>query len=81
MCATIKVKPLSKETVQFSLVWNMPNIYFTGDREKLFKRFYTRFFPFENMNSSEDIACYSLASQSEWSKAIKEWRDPILNNK
>lgn len=80
VCVNIKIKPFSKETIDFSLVWNMPNIYFSGDKDKLFKRFYTRFFPQENAHSSEDIACYSMSARNDWLKLIDEWRSPILKN-
>ena len=63
VCVNIKIKPFSKEKINFSLVWNMPNISFSGDREKIFKRFYTRYFSQNNQDSSKDMACYSLANQ------------------
>jgi len=33
------VKANSKETIDFSLVWNMPNIFFSGNSKKIMKRF------------------------------------------
>lgn len=39
VCVTVKIKPLSKETIDFSLVWNMPEFYFPAEPEKLLKRF------------------------------------------
>lgn len=81
VCVNIKVKPFSKENIEFSLVWNMPNISFPGDSEKIFNRYYTRYFPAENPNSSIEITSYSLANKSNWLNAINEWREPILQNK
>ena len=81
VCVNIRIKPLSTETAQFSLVWNMPNIYFSGDSGKIFSRYYTRFFPFDSPNSSEDIACYSSAQKSDWLVSLQNWREPILENK
>ena len=81
VCATVKVKPFSREAINFSLVWNMPNIYFSGDSEKIYKRFYTRYFPYEYLTTSKDISCYAAANQIAWSKEIKTWRTPILENK
>ena len=100
----IKVKANSKENIQFSLVWNMPQICF-GDGQQMYKRlehflfiylefiikieiiifantrFFTRYFPQTNENSSQDIASYSLSKSVEWKTAINKWREPILNNK
>ena len=80
VCVNIKLKPFSKETIDFSIVWNMPNTYFSGDKEKVYKRFYTRYFPNDTVNSSEDIGCYSVANQNNWLRQIDEWRAPILDN-
>ena len=37
VCAQVKVKANSKEKIEFSLVWHMPEIYF-GDRKQMYKR-------------------------------------------
>jgi hypothetical protein len=58
----------------------MPNIFFTGDSNKWFKRFYTRYFP-NSTSAALDIACYSLGNQKKWLEAIANWRRPILFNK
>lgn len=81
VCVNIKVKPFSKETIDISIVWNMPKIHFTGDTERIYNRYYTRFFPAENKNSSIEIASYSLAQRNQWLKEIGIWREPILKNK
>jgi len=81
VCVTVKIKPLSKETIDFSLVWNMPEFYFPAEPEKLLKRYYTRFFPSENPNSAVEIASYAAASRNQWLKEINIWREPILSNK
>ena len=38
VCVNIKVKPFSKGNIEFSLVWNMPNIYFSAEPDKIYKR-------------------------------------------
>jgi len=44
-------------------------------------RYYTRYFPAENLNSSIEISSYSLANKSNWLNALDAWREPILRNK
>jgi hypothetical protein len=39
VCVNIKIKPFCKGHIEFSLVWNMPNIYFSAESEKIYKRF------------------------------------------
>lgn len=83
VCAQIKVKAGSKGNVEFSLVWNMPNISFTSNTIK-YKKFYTRYFS-EKLNNNDnvalDIAQYAHANKSNWEKAIQNWQSPILNDK
>lgn len=81
VCATLKIKPLSKESVLFSLVWNMPHISFPQNKEKVHKRFYTKYFPSDDKKSTEDIACYATANHQTWLKAIEDWRLPIISKK
>jgi uncharacterized protein (DUF608 family) len=81
VCVQVKVKANSKENIEFSLVWNMPNIFFSGDSSKIYQRYYTKYFPCENPNSALDIATYSSANKSNWINSIKKWQDPILSNK
>lgn len=100
VCATIKIKPLSKSKIEFSLVWNMPVVKF-GDSLvsykrfvaintfinnlilkyfKKFFRFYTRYFSNEDVNSTKNIACYSVSKKNEWLESIKDWQRPIIEN-
>ena len=55
----------------------MPEIYFSGDPSRKYKRFYTRYFS----NSITEMAQYSFTNQNRWLNEISEWRKPILNNK
>ena len=80
VCAKIKVKAMSQATLDFSLVWYMPNISFPGDNKTMFQRFYNRFFPMHDANSPLNIALYSLGKRDEWMEKIRQWREPILKN-
>ena len=39
VCVKVKVKAMSSETIDFSLVWNMPNLIFNNDPRTKMKRF------------------------------------------
>ena len=78
----MKVKANSKENIEFSLVWHMPNFFFNGDKTKIYRRFYTKFFNDEkNPNCSMDIASYALSKRVDWIKSIRQWQKPIIDNK
>lgn len=86
VCAQIKLKSQSKENVDFSLVWNMPNVSFSTSRmntsERLsYKRFYTRYFPDTDPNCAKNITCYSISKRNDWLTKLKDWRQPIFENK
>ncbi len=77
LCATIKLNANEKKYIKFSLAWNMPEIYFSGDPNRKYKRFYTRFFS----NTITEMAHYSFTNQNRWLNELNEWRNPILKNK
>ncbi|CAF1103253.1 unnamed protein product, partial [Brachionus calyciflorus] len=79
VCVKALIKSQSKESIEFSLVWHMPNINFGSDVKKYYKRFYTRYFP-ESPKSSLDISCYSLSQRINWLRQLFTWRIPILHN-
>jgi non-lysosomal glucosylceramidase len=80
VCVQVKVKANSKENIEFSLVWNMPNINFY-DNQKSYNRFYTRYFPETNPNSALNIAAYAHANKPRWIEEIRTFQKPILDNK
>jgi non-lysosomal glucosylceramidase len=79
---------MSKEKIEFNLVWNMPQIYFNKNPCQLYKRFYTRYFPqkeeeenqLDITDMTKEIVTYSFKNRNSWLKDIAEWRKPILNN-
>ena len=82
VCVNIQLKALKTDRIDFSLVWHMPTIHFSGDDSKLYNRFYTKYFNDElNKNCAQDIAAYALANEENWLAAIRNWRKPILDNK
>ncbi len=80
VCATIKVKGSSKSNIEFSLVWNMPNVVF-GDSSVEYKRFYSRYFPADDNDSVKNLACYSISKKNDWINEINDWQKPIIQNK
>ena len=80
VCVQVKVKANSKENIDFSLVWNMPTFSFNGDKDKVNKRFYTKYFSDENENCALDISNYAQSQRAEWIRLIREWQKPILTN-
>jgi non-lysosomal glucosylceramidase len=81
VCAKIKVKANSQEEIKFSLVWHMPEIYFSGDSSMIVKRFYTKYFDISLPTTSREISSYALKSQSFWLDQITDFQKPILLNK
>jgi len=83
--AKIKVDGQSQSDIEFSLVWNMPNVSFSTSSTKtervVYKRFYTRFFPETNPDSIKNLACYSLSKRNEWQTKIDNWQRPIFEDK
>lgn len=79
VCVSVKIKAESTENISFSLVWWMPHIVFGGNQNRVFKRYYTKYF--SDTNSFYDISCYSLSQKENWIKSLLNWRRTILNNK
>uniref|UniRef100_H2YFL2 Glucosylceramidase n=1 Tax=Ciona savignyi TaxID=51511 RepID=H2YFL2_CIOSA len=78
VAASCIVKPKSMgETLDFSLVWDMPQIHF-GDAGKHYRRRYSRWF--NGSNAGASIASYALHTYPEWEKKIDDWQNPILDN-
>jgi non-lysosomal glucosylceramidase len=77
----VLVKAQQSEQIEFSLVWHMPKIHFTGDDSKLYTRFYTRHFSDEDTDCALNIASYSFANEASWCETLRNWRRPIIENK
>jgi non-lysosomal glucosylceramidase len=81
VCVNVLVKAQKSEQIDFSLVWHMPKIHFSGDESKLYTRYYTRYFSDEETDCALNIASYSLANRETWREEIRNWRRPIIENK
>jgi uncharacterized protein (DUF608 family) len=82
VCVNIHLKALKTERIDFALVWNMPQIYFSGDENKMFRRYYTKYFSdFDHCDCAKRIAAYAFANEKNWLDSIRRWRAPILENK
>lgn len=79
VAACCTVPPLGKNTLEFSLVWDMPRIHFgAGEREHL--RRYTRFFGSRG-DAAPELSHYTLTHYRDWERKIEDWQRPILENR
>ncbi|MGH0128033.1 UNVERIFIED_CONTAM: hypothetical protein FKN15_077327 [Acipenser sinensis] len=79
VAACCTVPPLGKNTLEFSLVWDMPRIHFgAGEREHL--RRYTRFFGSRG-DAAPELSHYTLTHYRDWEHKIEDWQRPILENR
>ncbi|XP_046403432.1 non-lysosomal glucosylceramidase [Ischnura elegans] len=65
--------------VEFSLVWDMPKVNFTG-KGCTYTRFYTKYFGKEESPSAA-LSLYALSNYKRWEEEIKKWQEPVLNDK
>ncbi|XP_071455588.1 non-lysosomal glucosylceramidase [Hetaerina americana] len=65
--------------VEFSLVWDMPKVNFTG-KGSTYTRFYTKFFERESSPGAA-LSHYALTNYKRWEDEIRKWQEPILNDK
>lgn len=64
--------------IEMVLVWDMPNIYFSG-KQKTYCRFYTNYFGSEA--AGPKIAAYALEHYRNWEDSIDKWQEPIFDDK
>ncbi|XP_050400246.1 non-lysosomal glucosylceramidase isoform X1 [Patella vulgata] len=77
VCASCTVQPSSSQSLDFSLVWDMPIIQF-GAKEQYYARRYTRWFGTEG-KAAPNLCKHALNRYPVWEKEIIKWQDPILN--
>nr|CAD7574474.1 unnamed protein product [Timema californicum] len=63
---------------ELALVWDMPNIHFSGKRKK-YRRFYTKWFPTDGAGAPA-LSHYVLSNYERWEKEIELWQQPVLQD-
>ncbi|KAL4228193.1 Non-lysosomal glucosylceramidase [Mactra antiquata] len=76
--AMCSVKPGSSKCLEFSLVWNMPNVQFSGKELHYYKR-YTKWFNGPE-NQTPLMSLYCLQNYKIWEEKIVAWQNPTLNS-
>ncbi|XP_065333183.1 non-lysosomal glucosylceramidase [Cloeon dipterum] len=72
------VQANSKGRAEFALVWDMPQVQFSGS-STTYRRFYTKYFGSDG-KAAPKIAAYALQNYKSWEKEIETWQEPILND-
>uniref|UniRef100_A0A8D8W696 Non-lysosomal glucosylceramidase n=1 Tax=Cacopsylla melanoneura TaxID=428564 RepID=A0A8D8W696_9HEMI len=69
----------NEETIEMSLVWTMGVVQFRN-RNQTHRRYYSKWFPGENVFSAELMSEYALTHYKEWNQAIDSWQKPTLED-
>jgi len=77
LCAKVVVKPGQKQTITFSLSWDLPIVRFFSNRG--YYRRYTKFYDRDG-NNEERIAVDALNSYRDWERQIEAWQRPVLED-
>ncbi|XP_075215795.1 non-lysosomal glucosylceramidase [Lycorma delicatula] len=77
VCTQTSVSAGSTNTVEFSLVWDMPKIFFHG--AYVHRRYYTKVFG-KDGRSGPVMSQYALKHYKDWEKAIFNWQTPIQDD-
>ncbi|OCT56918.1 non-lysosomal glucosylceramidase [Xenopus laevis] len=78
VAAGCMVPPRGRETLEFCMSWDMPNIHF-GAGHKVHHRRYTRYFGCQG-DAAPALCHYGLTHLVEWEQKIEAWQEPILQN-
>lgn len=79
LVVSCSVSANSRNSVDFSLAWDMPKITF-GSRERTYVRRYTRYYGTKG-DAAPSISHYALTHYSKWEESIEEWQRPILQDR
>ncbi|XP_028416084.1 non-lysosomal glucosylceramidase-like [Dendronephthya gigantea] len=79
VAASVTVPAGERRTLEFSLAWDMPIVYFGSKRLKHY-RWYTKFFGYHG-NAGSTLVSHALRTYTEWESKIDEWQEPILRDK
>ncbi|KAK6617312.1 hypothetical protein RUM44_005643 [Polyplax serrata] len=75
VCAQTTVEGNSVGKLEFSLVWDMPEINF-GENQKRYRKYYTRYFGCEGCAPKLSVYCHE--NYPRWEEEIHNWQEPIL---
>ncbi|XP_028329722.1 non-lysosomal glucosylceramidase isoform X1 [Gouania willdenowi] len=78
LAVSCSVPAQSRNTLEFSLSWDMPEFTF-GSRERQHCRRYTRYFG-SGGDASPSLSHYALTHYTQWERSIEEWQTPILQD-
>ncbi|XP_005172389.1 non-lysosomal glucosylceramidase [Danio rerio] len=79
LVVSCSVSANSRNSVDFSLAWDMPKITF-GSKERTYVRRYTRYYGTKG-DAAPSISHYALTHYSKWEESIEEWQRPILQDR
>nr|CAD7442175.1 unnamed protein product [Timema bartmani] len=78
VCVKLSLQGGRTGQAEFALVWDMPNIHFSG-KSKKYRRFYTKWFPTDGTGAAS-LSHYVLSNYEHWEKEIELWQQPVLQD-
>ncbi|KRY88424.1 AP-1 complex subunit gamma-1 [Trichinella pseudospiralis] len=76
-CCT-DIRSTCQESIVFSLVWHMPEIYF-GNKRRTYLRRYSDWFD-KSSDAAKRLSIYAMDNREIFLSKIDEWQEPILKN-
>ncbi|XP_044735654.1 non-lysosomal glucosylceramidase isoform X2 [Chrysoperla carnea] len=69
------VSPKTKQDIEMSLVWHLPEVYFGSMLSQLYDKYYTNFW-----DCPKEISNYALLNYKNWAQEIFKWQSSVLDD-